>query len=173
MPPSGSVFAVTHGPFAAAIGHSLGAAAIGLALRRGVRVGRVAFVGAPASSSEHTMNFARLIGIPASIREAMRRRLERRFGFRFADIDWIIKLDELHVPTVFVHDRNDRQVPVRASHTLVEQRRGARLITTYGFGHRRLLREPCVVQAVADFVAGRTDHVPAELPVLPRPAPFY
>jgi pimeloyl-ACP methyl ester carboxylesterase len=48
----------THGPFAAAIGHSLGGAPIGIALRRGIRFGRVAFVAAPASINEHARNFA-------------------------------------------------------------------------------------------------------------------
>jgi pimeloyl-ACP methyl ester carboxylesterase len=165
--------AVTHGPFDAAIGHSLGAAAIGLAVRHGTRVGHVACVGAPASLREHTMNFAHLIGLPVSIREAMRRRLERRFGFRFTDIDWIDKLDELHVPTLFVHDRNDRHVTFEHALRLSNSVRGARLITTYGFGHLRLLREPSVVYAVVDFITGRNRDVPSELPVLPRPAPLY
>ena len=41
--------AATHGPFEAAIGHSLGAAALGLALRGGLELGRVVLVSAPAS----------------------------------------------------------------------------------------------------------------------------
>jgi hypothetical protein len=48
----------------------------------------------------------------------------------------------------------------------------ARLVTTYGMGHHRILREPSVVQAIVDFVAGR-DEMPRELPELPRPAPLY
>jgi hypothetical protein len=34
-------------------------------------------------------------------------------------------------------------------------------------------REPSVVGAVVDFVTGNFDAMPAELPVLPRPAPIY
>jgi hypothetical protein len=49
---------------------------------------------------------------------------------------------------------------------------GARLLATHGLGHNRILREPSVVNAVADFVAG-DDAVPWELPALPRPAPIY
>ena len=69
--------ASTHGPFTTAIGHSLGAAALGVALRRGVPLGRVVFVSPPSSISEHAHNFARLLGITPRIREAMRHRLER------------------------------------------------------------------------------------------------
>jgi pimeloyl-ACP methyl ester carboxylesterase len=165
--------ATTHGPFAAAIGHSLGAAALGVALRRGVRLGRVAFIGAPASIVEHTHNFARFLGITPSIREAMRRHIEHRFGVRFAEIDRIDDLARLPLPALFVHDRGDAEVPYEHAPRLAARMPDARLITTYGFGHRRILREPGVVQAVVDFVRGSADDLPAELPVLPRPAPLY
>jgi pimeloyl-ACP methyl ester carboxylesterase len=165
--------AATHGPFAAAIGHSLGAAAIGVALRRGVQLGRVVFVSPPSSIEEHARNFARVLGITPRIREAMRRRLEGRYGMPFAEIDRIEELEQLRLPALFVHDGGDAEVPFE--HTLRLSRRlpGARLIKTHGLGHHRLLREPSVVRAVVDFVGGDADDLPAELPVLPRPAPIY
>jgi pimeloyl-ACP methyl ester carboxylesterase len=165
--------ALTHGPFEAAIGHSLGAAALGLAMRRGVRLGRIVFVSPPSSINEHAHNFARLLGITPRIREAMRRRIERRYGVRFAEIDRIADLEQLHVPSLFVHDSDDAEIPFEHSLRLLERMSGARLIKTYGLGHYRILRNPAVVRAVADFVRGNADELPAELPVLPRPAPIY
>ncbi len=165
--------ATTHGPFAAAIGHSVGASALGVALRRGVSLGRVVFIGAPASLREHAHNFARLLGITPTIRDAMRRRLERRYGVRFDDIDRIDELTQLRVPALFVHDRADAEVSYEHALRLQARVPGARLITTYGFGHRRLLREPSVVHAIVDFVAGNVDTLPVELATLPRPAPIY
>ncbi len=165
--------AVTHGPFEAAIGHSLGAAAIGLAMRRGVQPGRVVFVSPPASISEHAHKFARLLGITPRIREAMRRRIESRYGVRFAEIDRIGELSQLHVPALFVHDSDDTEIPFEQTLRLFEWMPGARLIKTYGLGHYRLLRDPAVVRSVVDFVGGDVAQLPAELPVLPRPAPIY
>jgi pimeloyl-ACP methyl ester carboxylesterase len=165
--------AATHGPFAAAIGHSLGAAALGVALRRGVELGRVVFVSPPASISEHAHNFARLLGITPRIREAMRRRLERRYRVRFAEIDRIDELEQLRSPALFVHDSGDTEVPFEHALRLSERLPGARLIKTHGLGHYRVLREPSVVRAVVDFISGIVDGMPAELPVLPRPAPIY
>jgi pimeloyl-ACP methyl ester carboxylesterase len=165
--------AATHGPFAAAIGHSLGAAALGVAMRRGVELGRVVFVSAPASISEHAHNFARLLGITPQIREAMRRRLEHRYGVRFAEIDRINELEQLRSPALFVHDRGDTEVPFEHALRLSGRLPGARLIKTYGLGHYRVLREPSVVRAVVDFVRGDVARMPAELPALPRPAPIY
>jgi len=163
----------THGPFVASIGHSVGASALGVALRRGARLGRVAFIGAPSSLSEHAHNFARLLGITPSIRDAMRRRLERRYRIRFDDIDRIDELSQLRIPMLFVHDRGDAEVAYEHALRLQERVAGSRLVTTYGFGHRRLLREPSVVQAIVDFVAGDVGTLPTELPLLPRPAPIY
>ena len=146
--------ALTHGPFEAAIGHSLGAAALGLAMRRGVRLGRVVFVSPPSSISEHAHNFARLLGITPRIREAMRHRIERRYGVRFAEIDRIADLEQLHMPSLFVHDSDDAEIPFEHSLRLLERMPGARLIKTYGLGHYRILRNPAVVGAVVDFVRG-------------------
>ncbi len=165
--------ALTHGPFEAAIGHSLGAAALGLAMRRGVRLGRIVFVSPPSSINEHAHNFARLLGITPRIREAMRRRLERRYGVRFADIDRIAELEQLHVPALFVHDSDDTEIPFEHSLRLLERMPGARLIKTYGLGHYRVLRNPAVVRTVVDFVRGDVADLPTELPVLPRPAAIY
>ena len=165
--------ALTHGPFAAAIGHSLGAAAIGVALRRGSRLGRVAFVSAPASINEHTRNFARWLGITPTIREALRARLERRYGLRFAEIDRITDLEHLQLPVLFVHDTSDAEVPFEHAIRLSGHMPGARLVKTYGLGHNRILRDRAVVEVIVDFVSGGDDNLPTELPVLPRPAPIY
>lgn len=165
--------ASTHGPFAAAIGHSLGAAALGVALRRGLRLGRIVFVSAPASINELAHNFARLLGITPRIREAMRRRLEQRYSVRLAEIDRIHELEQLRLPALFVHDSNDAEVPFDNALRLSARMPAARLITTYGLGHYRVLRSPAVVGAVVDFVGGNDEDLPAELPVLPRPAPIY
>jgi pimeloyl-ACP methyl ester carboxylesterase len=165
--------AATHGPIVAAIGHSLGAAAIGVALRRGVQLGRVVLVSPPSSIGQHARNFARLLGITPRVREAMRSRLEHRYGVRFADIDRIEELEQLRVPALFVHDVEDAEVPFEHTLRLSGRMPGARLLKTHGLGHFRVLREPAVVGAIVDFVSGRVDGLPEQWPALPRPAPLY
>jgi len=165
--------AATHGPIVAAIGHSLGAAAIGVALRRGVQLGRVVLVSPPSSIGQHAHNFARLLGITPRVRNAMRRRLEHRYGVRFADIDRIEELEQLRVPALFVHDVEDAEVPFEHTLRLSGRMPGARLLKTHGLGHFRVLREPAVVGAIVDFVSGRVEGLPEQWPALPRPAPLY
>jgi pimeloyl-ACP methyl ester carboxylesterase len=165
--------AATHGPFAAAIGHSLGAAALGLALRRGFALARVVFVSPPASMNEHARNFARLLGFTPPVREAMRRRLEGRYGMRFSDIDRTEELEQVGVPALFVHDAGDREVPFVHALKLSARMPRARLVKTWGLGHHRILRDGEVIRAAVDFVSGDDAAIPAELPAIPVPAPLY
>jgi hypothetical protein len=53
-----------------------------------------------------------------------------------------------------VHDRGDREVPYDDGVAAAATWPGARLVSTTGLGHRRLLDEPEVVAMVANFVTG-------------------
>jgi pimeloyl-ACP methyl ester carboxylesterase len=162
----------THGPFDAAIGHSLGAAALGLALRRHLSLGRVALVSAPSSLCEHTRAFARLLNIAPRVHDAMRRHVEQRFGVRFADIDRLDDLARVDVPALFVHDVHDADVPFEHALRLAARMPRARLARTHGLGHHKIVRDHAVVAEIVRFVAG-ADDIASDLPALPRPAPLY
>ena len=99
-----------------------------MALRRGLQLGRVVFVSAPSSIKEHARNFARLLGITPLIREAMRLRIEQRYGVRFDDIDRVDELEQLRLPALFVHDSGDAEVPFDHALRLSGRVPGARTI---------------------------------------------
>lgn len=162
----------THGPFDAAVGHSLGAAAVGLALRERAGFGRAVFIGTPASIREHAQRFSARIGISPRVREAMRRRIEHFYAMRFEDIDRIDALGTVTVPALFVHDVDDALVPFEHALRLSAAMPQARLLRTWGLGHRRPLHDPATVAAVTDFVCGHAE-LPQVLPALPVPAPLY
>lgn len=164
---------VTHGPFDTAIGHSLGGAAIALALRRRLQMRRAVFICPPASMNEHTRNFARRLCIAPDVRDAMRTRLENRYGLPFAEIDRIEELERVRIPALFVHDNDDTEIPIEHTLRLSARMTGARLIRTHGLGHHRILRDPGVVKSVVGFVHGDDATLPTELPEFPIPAPLF
>ena len=53
-----------------------------------------------------------------------------------------------------IHDRGDRQTPWADSARLVASLPDARLVTTDGLGHRRILEDAGVVHAVTSFLIG-------------------
>lgn len=144
-----------YGPFEAAVAHSLGAAALALALRQGMALNRAVFISPPASIREQAFAFARMLGIPRRVREAMRRRLEERAGMSFAEIDGLDDLRKVNLPALFLHDENDVVVPYENTRRISSLMPNARRIRTSGLGHYRILRDSAVIRAVADFVHRR------------------
>lgn len=56
------------------------------------------------------------------------------------------------LPTLVVHDVGDRQTPYADAQRLVEGLPDARLVTTQGLGHRRILSDPAVLAQVVEWV---------------------
>src|SRR5437773_858810 len=61
----------------------------------------------------------------------------------------------MRAPLLVVHDRDDAEVPWQDGAIIARIWPGAVFSTTGGLGHRRILRDPCVVRGVTAFVAER------------------
>jgi pimeloyl-ACP methyl ester carboxylesterase len=139
----------------AAIGHSFGAAALGLALARGLSLDAVALVAAPRSPALYFERFCADMRLRPAARDAFRRRLEERVGIAMADLEAARVVSALATPALVVHDRDDREVPFEDAIAIAAAWPGARLLATEGLGHRRVLRDPVVAADVARFVVER------------------
>lgn len=142
-----------HGPARAVIAHSLGGVATALAMRRGLPVGRAIFVGTPSDPSRYFRNFLDTLGMPAARRAAMEARLEAKHDFRWDELSLPKLASSLLAPLLVVHDRADSEVPWSEGQLIVGAWHGARLLTTSGLGHRRILRDDAVVASIIDFVS--------------------
>lgn len=146
------------GPVHALVGHSLGGAAVSLAMHRGLSAGRAVLLAAPADVFLFSNAFAEHLRLPPRAHTMMHQNLESRLNFTW---------EELHVPTLarnftapalVVHDQLDSDVPYAHAREIAEAWPGAELYTTSGLGHRGLLRDPKVIQRTVDFLrdgAGR------------------
>ena len=79
----------------------------------------------------------------------------------------------LDVPALVIHDREDREVPMQQGEALAASWRGARLLRTTGLGHKRILEDERVGQAVADFIRGGSGFAPLARALATEPAPIY
>lgn len=145
-----------HGPAEAIVAHSLGSVATAVALCDGLRAGRVVMVAPMASPASYARHFAQVLGFGERTLERLTRRVERRVGapMRHFDVPEIGRAVQMP-PTLIVHDRTDRSVPVTDGMAIAEAWPSARLRVTEGLGHLRLLREPEVIGAVVDFIDGK------------------
>ncbi len=138
----------------AAVGHSMGGAAVALAAVRGLPLGALVAVGTPRAPAAWFEQFAASLALRPPVREALRERLERRVGVRIADLDLPrLAAVRAEVPLLVVHDRGDREVPFDDGAAIAAAWPGARLHPTEGLGHRRILRDATVVEAVTAFLS--------------------
>jgi len=146
--------------FVAAIGHSLGAAAVGAWLNETRRELRAVLVAPPTSVERYSGHFARRLGIAEPVRRAMQERFERAFGRRWSEFELPGAVANVRAEALVVHDHEDRDVPFSSGLALARAWSGARLAATRGLGHRRILRAGEVVQDAIDFIAGRVVFAP-------------
>jgi pimeloyl-ACP methyl ester carboxylesterase len=138
----------------AAIGHSIGGAAIALAASQGVPFRRMAFIGTPADLESPSRSFATGLGLPPEVVSRMQARIERRFGIRWRDLAVPRLAPSAPAPLLVVHDRQDAAVPATEAERIAQSWPGSQQLTTTGLGHHRILHDPGVVRAVVEFVAG-------------------
>jgi hypothetical protein len=139
----------------AAVGHSFGAAALALALHRGLALDAAVLVAPPRAPAAFFDGFCAALGLRPGTREALRERIERRVGLRMSDLDLPSLAPGLSTAALVIHDRADAEVPWADGAAIASAWPGARLVWTEGLGHRRILRDAGVVSAAASFVTGR------------------
>ena len=166
--------AAYHGDVHGVIGHSLGAAAAALALASGkARFRSAVLVSPPADMVGYSRRFARWYWMPEAVRRAMQTAIEERYGVLWESLDVRRLAARMHARALVVHDRDDRIVPWTQGAQVASHWPGARLLSTDGLGHRRILDDEFVTRAAADFVSGRSSVVQPAKPPLPQPAPLY
>jgi pimeloyl-ACP methyl ester carboxylesterase len=137
---------------AALVGHSFGGFMSLLAVSRGLRADRLVVIAAPSSVPDVLDDFARMIRLPQRAVPYLVRALERRVRAPMASFAIEAFASQVTIPILIVHDTEDAEVPYANGTRLTQLLPTARLLTTSGEGHRRVLFAPEVVSAVVDFI---------------------
>ena len=140
------------GPVAGLVGHSLGGAAVSLALHAGLQADRAVLIAPPSDVVVFSHAFAAHVGLPRRAHDAMRRNLESRLRMRWEDIHIPTLARELRAAALVIHDREDPDVPFFHAEQIAGAWPGARLVPTAGLGHRAILRDPEVVRTTVAFL---------------------
>lgn len=134
------------------IAHSLGGAAVTVALSRGLVARRAVYVAPPDDPRRYLARSARALGFGSGVARRAQHLIEGRFGFTFESGRGTTLARSLELPLLVLHDERDRQVPCEEGARLAEAWPGARLMTTEGLGHGRILSDPEVVAAAVGFL---------------------
>jgi pimeloyl-ACP methyl ester carboxylesterase len=154
------------GPAYGVIAHSLGAAAISLALKAGVTATKVVFL-ATATDFRPTLDlFQAYLAFGPRTRERFLRHFARKFGPMESFVMSSV-IEELagrrELPELLViHDRGDPETPYEGSLRLAEVWPGGRIELTEGLGHNRVLWDQGVVESARSFLVESEERAPRD-----------
>ncbi len=136
----------------AVVAHSLAANAAAFAASRGLPVERLVLLAPPASPRDYTRLFGHVFGLTEATRAAMQRRIEAREGVLMPQFEPEAVGARIRIPTLVVHDREDRINRFTDGQAYAHAVRGAQLLATEGLGHRKILKDPAVLGKIALFL---------------------
>ena len=143
-----------YGPFEAIIAHSFGAICAFLALRDGVRAGRLVTISGVADFEQLADGFVRLAGLSPRAKAALTARTASLFGPEpWQRLSGTHRPEQIDLPILAIHDEGDRVVdPGQAARITEAYGAQARRIATTGLGHHRILADPAVLDAALNFL---------------------
>jgi pimeloyl-ACP methyl ester carboxylesterase len=143
-----------YGNAAAVIAHSMGGAAVTMAMGQPWRAERVVLIAPAADPVDATRRFARMVGLSEHLRERMSAMFERHTGVSIHDLQAHRHVLAFSQPALIVHDLDDLDVPWEEGERYARFWPDARLLTTQGLGHRRILEDMSVMDASLAFLQG-------------------
>lgn len=136
----------------AIIAHSFGGGCTVLAASRGLEVKSLVLVASPAFYDRVVQFFSKSLGLSKKSEEHFEKLITKFAGIHPKELN-IGKIGSgLHLPIMVVHDEGDTAVNYLSATAIASTWPGARLLTTQGLGHRRILKDPKVLGEVADFI---------------------
>src|SRR5690606_27536506 len=131
--------AARHGPAAPVVGHSLGGAAVAIAMARGLDAGRAVLISPAADPVAAARRFARLVGLPMRLCRRMVAMFEAMIGMSFDELQAQHNAPRIGRPALVVHDLLDREVPWEEGERYARFWHRSRLLSTRGLGHNRIV----------------------------------
>ena len=142
-----------YGPFAAVVGHSMGAAALAIALEDGLQCQCCVLVSSPACILDGLNGFAQFMNLPNTCHKYFIEAVEAQVGRKAQTLD-VAKTLKQHQPnSLLIHCQDDKEIPFRAFQALHLAHPNSQIFTPEGLGHRRIIRDANVAQRIGQFIS--------------------
>jgi pimeloyl-ACP methyl ester carboxylesterase len=139
-----------HGPYNAAIGHSLGAAALLLSRSPQSAWPKTVAISSFAKTERVFQEFVRQSGLPERYVQRLLKRVEEELGA--SPSGYSPHLAPFPGPTLLIHDKDDVEVPFSDAEILANCLPLSQLVSTEGLGHRKILGRPETWEAVLGYI---------------------
>ena len=132
--------------------HSFGGGCAVLAASRGLQVKSLVLVASPAFYDRVVDFFSKSFGLNKKSQAAFEELIFQFAGIRPRELNIGAIGSKLNLPVLVVHDTGDNAVNYMSATAIVEAWPHAKLLTTEGLGHRRILKDQKVLGEVSDFI---------------------
>jgi len=143
----------------AIVGHSLGAAAVVLALEAGLQASGAVLFAPPLEALTFIERIQRFIGLPAALLPGVKRRLAEHVGRDMAFFDSARAAATLSLPVLIIHDPKDQEVPWSHGEAIARAWPGSVLRSPQGVGHFQILKDPGLLLQAVEFVTALTPRI--------------
>ncbi len=142
-----------HGPFHAAIGHSLGGMSILKAVKKGLDLNKLIIIGTANSVTHITKDFAKNMKLNEKVAKKMKTYFDSKFGEDMDNYSGAVSAKAVKVPTLVIHDEDDVDVHVSSAYEIDNNLSDSQLYITKELGHRKILGDSEVINKITTFIA--------------------
>lgn len=142
----------TYGPFDVAIGHSLGGISLINAVADGLKVNKLVTIGADNSIPQIFNYFIEKMELKPVISTKLVALAEKKLNKKLDSLTSEHKAAKIDIPTLIIHDSEDKYVSVRSAVSIRQSLRNGELLITNGLGHHRIFKDSFVAQRIIDFI---------------------
>jgi pimeloyl-ACP methyl ester carboxylesterase len=139
------------GPFDYAVGHSLGAMATLHAASTDFDVKKIVTIGSGDLIDDIIKDFVRRLKLKSKYVDLLRSYFEKKYPFKMSDFDASNSASKLTIPTLIIHDENDKDVPVSCAHHIHKHHPNSTLMITKGLGHNKIMGDEQVINSIVNF----------------------
>jgi pimeloyl-ACP methyl ester carboxylesterase len=146
-----------YGQFSMMLGHSFGGAVVlnaAVGSVAGVPANhpdRIVLISAPNALPVVFEWFSDMLGLRPRSRQVLFDRVEEITGRPLKSFIGTVQLAALAKPALIIHARDDREVPADNARAFAAAGAHVEVLWADGYGHRRILKAPEVIDAVAEF----------------------
>lgn len=143
-----------HGPIHAVVAKSFGGGATALVLARQpeLQIARLILISPMNHIRQHIGIFNQLAGMSEYIFSRFVESVEKRIGVYLEACDVADALTKLTVPTLILHDCEDRVIPISGSRELARIAAHVNLVETRNLGHKSIVRSKQISSAMLGFL---------------------
>ena len=140
------------GPFAAAVGHSLGGMSLLNAVKLGLKINRLVTIGSGDKVNDILVDFVSKLELKPEFGTRLQQHFEKKYNTEMESYSAYLAAQSITIPVLVIHDENDDEVPVSASKNIYSNLKNGELFITNNLGHRKILGNQEVIDKTINFI---------------------